>query len=508
MPILGLGYALVLPNSSGDTLSHLLNYVLGDYVLTSFILILGVGIGIFILGVGNAWLIANYQFPGKSIFEWALILPLAVPTYVMAYLFVDLLQFSGPIQSFIRDITGVHSLSLFDPRSLFGAIWTFSFCLFPYVYLTVRTSFLDRSARLIEVAETLGYGQFEAFYRLVLPMARPAIFTGIALALMEVLADYGAVSYFGLQTFATGIFKSWLGLGDRVAAVQLSLILLFFVLIIFYWEQSNRARLRFVNQNSLSRAVIPKRLRGKKALFAFCFCGITLLFGFILPMLILFKLFLLEGFEIDPRFFSWLKNSVQLGVITAFVATALAIFLAYSARISNSKWLITLNRFISVGYALPGAVLAVGILSLLGIFEAGWLLSTTTWILIYAYVIRFLSSGLQNIELGLGRITPAMDSSAALLGAGALETARRVHLPLLSRSILTAALFVLVDVMKELPATLLLRPFNFDTLAVATYQLAADERLVELALPAFSIVLVGLIPVIFLSRAISKQRPY
>ena len=490
----------------GDsTLLHLWNYVLTDYVVTTLLLGLGVGIGVFILGVGNAWLVANYQFPGKKLFEWGLILPLAVPAYVMAYLFVDFLQFSGPLQTILRESFGIHA-ALPDPRSLGGAIWTFSLCLYPYVYLVARTSFLDRSAHLMEAAETLGYSSVEAFIRLVLPMTRPAIFTGIALALMEVLADFGAVSYFGLQTFATGIFKAWLSFGDRMAAVHLSLMLLTFVLLVFYWEQHNRSRQRYALVNTTSQGVIPKRLQGTHALYASCFCGLTLFFAFVLPMLILLHLLLSEGFTMDPRYFSWLKNSLGLAALTAIVAVICAVFLAYAARLSQSQTLRSMNRVLTVGYALPGAVLGVGILSLMGLLDVAWFMSVSVGVLVYAYLIRFLSAGLQSIETGLTRITPAMDGTAALLGAKPWEMIRRIHLPLLRRSVLTALLFVFVDVMKELPATLLLRPFNLDTLAVATYQLAADERLAELALPALSIVLVGLLPVILLTRAISKER--
>lgn len=515
LPILGLVLASVVGQSGPtslepglqpmNTISHLWNYVLADYILTTITLCLGVGIGVFTLGVGNAWLVANYQFPGKTIFEWALILPLAVPTYVMAYLFVDFLQFSGPLQTTLRESFGILS-ALPDPRSLGGAMWTFSLCLYPYVYLVARASFLDRSARLMEAAETLGYTSREAFIKLVLPMTRPAIFTGIALALMEVLADYGAVSYFGLQTFATGIFKAWLSFGDRGAAVHLSLILFAFVLVIFYWERHNRARGRYALTNTNTRVAIPKRLTGRNAFNAFCFCGSTLFFAFVLPMMVLLHLLTEQGLQIDPRYWGWLKNSLSLAAITACLAVLCALFLAYAARLTQSKLLQGVNRLLAVGYAMPGAVLGVGILSLLGFLDLAWLMSITVAILIYAYLIRFLSAGLQSIETGLTRITPAMDGTAALLGAKPFEMIWRIHLPLLRRSVFTALLFVFVDVMKELPATLLLRPFNFDTLAVATYQLAADERLAELALPAFSIVLVGLIPVMLLSKAISQGR--
>ncbi|MBU3593602.1 iron ABC transporter permease [Polynucleobacter sp. 71A-WALBACH] len=504
LPLFGLATPFLFPGNdqlATSTLSHLWNFVLGGYIASTLVLILGVGVGVFILGVGNAWIIASYDFPGKKIFEWALILPLAVPTYVMAYLFVDLLQFSGPIQSTLRDLLGMESLWFFpDPRSLGGAIWSFSFCLFPYVYLITRTAFLERSGRLIEVSETLGYSPLQGFIKLVLPMARPAIFAGMALALMEVLADFGAVSYFGVQTFATGIFKAWLSFGDRVAAVQLSLGLLSFVLLIFFIEQSSRSKLRFATA-SRGRP-LAKILQGKNALFAFTFCSATLLCGFLLPAFALLQLLIKQGLTIDIRYLDWLSNSLSVSILTAVISVALAILFAYSVRInSRFSWV---NRLLSFGYALPGAVLAIGILSFLEIFHLAWWMSASMLVLVYAYLVRFLSSSLQSVEAGLARITPSMDASAALLGLSRVQILKRVHVPLLKRSLITAGLFVFVDIMKELPATLLLRPFNFDTLAVATYQLAADERLAELALPSLTIVLVGLFPVLLLSRVISK----
>jgi len=505
LPLFGLAAPLLLP--TGDllatgTLSHLWNFVLGGYIASTLVLILGVGVGVFILGVGNAWIIASYTFPGKRIFEWALILPLAVPTYVMAYLFVDILQFSGPIQSALRNLLGMDSLWFFpDPRSMSGAIWSFSFCLFPYVYLITRTAFLERSRRLIEVSETLGYSPFQGFLRLVLPMARPAIFAGMALALMEVLADFGAVSYFGVQTFATGIFKAWLSFGDRMAAIQLALGLLSFVLLIFFIEQNSRSKLRYASSSQGRSLAIA--LHGKAAIFAFTFCSFTLLCGFLLPAMALLQLLFKQGLVIDSRYFSWLSNSLTVSVLTAVLSVVLAVFFAYSVRMdARLAWI---NRLLGFGYALPGAVLAIGILSFLEIFQLAWWMSASIVVLVYAYLVRFLSSSLQSVEAGLSRITPSMDGSAALLGLSQMQILRRVHTPLLKRSLLTAGLFVFVDVMKELPATLLLRPFNFDTLAVATYQLAADERLAELALPSLTIVLVGLFPVLLLSRTISKS---
>ena len=512
LPLFGLALPFFLPDfnsSTGSTsaslatstLSHLWHFVLGDYIVSTFILIGGVGLGIFILGVGNAWIIASYQFPGKQFFAWALILPLAVPTYVMAYLFVDLLQFSGPLQSAIRSLWGLNSLWFFpDPRSLSGAIWSFSFCLYPYVYLITRTAFLERSSRLLEVSETLGYSEIQALWKLILPMARPAIFAGMALALMEVLADFGAVSYFGVQTFATGIFKAWLSFGDRIAAIELALGLLSFVLLIFFIEQRNRSKLRY--SASFQSKSLSKTLHGRYACLAFLFCGLTLFCGFLLPAFALLQLLYKQGLNIDTRYFAWLGNSLSVSFVTALISVLLAIFFAYSVRL-NSR-LTWVNRLLGFGYALPGAVLAIGVLSFLEIFQLAWWVSASILILIYAYLVRFLSSSLQSVEAGLSRITPSMDGSAALLGLSQVQILRRVHIPLLKRSLLTAGLFVFVDVMKELPATLLLRPFNFDTLAVATYQLAADERLAELALPSLTIVLAGLLPVLVLSRIMSK----
>jgi iron(III) transport system permease protein len=510
LPIFGLAAPFFISGIGGNsdleaigTLSHLWSYVLGAYISSTLLLVLGVGLGIFILGVGNAWIIASYDFPGKKIFEWALILPLAVPTYVMAYLFVDLLQFSGPIQTTLRTWLGMNSLWFFpDPRSLSGAIWSFSFCLFPYVYLITRTAFMERSSRLMEVSETLGYSAFQGFFKLVLPMARPAIFAGMALALMEVLADFGAVSYFGVQTFTTGIFKAWLSFGDRLAAVQLALSLLGIVLLIFFIEQSSRSKLRFAS--AAQGKSLPKYLRGKAAFFAFSFCGATLLCGFILPAAALIQLLLKQGLSVDIRYLSWLSNSVSVASITALISVLLALFFAYAVRLNSGLSWVT--RLLGFGYALPGAVLAIGILSILEIMQLAWWISASMMVLVYAYLVRFLSSSLQSVEEGLNRITPSMDQSAALLGFNQWQILQKVHIPLIRRSLVTAGLFVFVDVMKELPATLLLRPFNFDTLAVATYQLAADERLSELGLPALTIVLAGLIPVLVLSRMISRNQ--
>jgi iron(III) transport system permease protein len=510
-PIIGLIIAIILPDAADNqNLTHLWNTVLGGYALTTLILCCGVAFCTFLLGVGSAWMVANYEFVGKSVYEWALILPLALPAYVMAYLYVDFLQFSGPVQTVLRQLLGLERLAWFpEPRSIGGAIIVLSLCLYPYVYLLSRAAFIEKSPNLINAAMTLGLSAKSAFWRVALPLARPAIVAGLTLALMEVVADYGAVSYFGLQTFSTGIYRAWLSLGDKVAASQLAISLLMTVLLLVFLEQYSRRRMRFVGSTQRAKNTILKKLTGTEQFVANVLCLIPLALGFIFPLFMMLRLnWQVSGqsdHQLDSRYFDWLWNTLSLSAGTAAVAVIIGLFLAYTARVYKGRAQAWANRLVSLGYALPGSVLAVGILLFLGYFDLGWLLTGSVLVLMYAYLVRFLSSSLQSIEAGLAKITPSMDASAVSMGLNHLQVLWEIHLPLLNRSLLTAAIFVFVDVMKELPATLMLRPFNFDTLAVVTFQLASDERLAEAVIPAFTIVLAGLIPVFILSKSISKQ---
>lgn len=508
LPILGIFAALLMPSEqSGGVLAHLASTVMPAYAGTTLVLAIGVALGVASMGIITAWLVSTCDFPGKKIYEWALILPLAMPTYVMAYAYTDFFQYSGPVQSLLRDLLGVQQLPWFpEPRSLWGAICVLSLALYPYVYLLCRTAFLERSPRMLDAARTLGAGPWQAFWQIALPMARPATMAGVALALMEAVADYGAMVYFGVQTMTTGIYRAWLSMGDRTAAVQLSAILLGVILLLLIMEHASRKQMRFASGSQRFRQIQPWRLRGRLAFWASLSCALPLLFGFVLPVIIMAYLAITSGQALSERYGIWLSNTLILASITASAGVLIAIWLAYSARIARGRLQEWMNRMVSLGYAVPGTVLAVGVLILVGLFDLSWLLSGSVVILIYAYLTRFLSSGLQTVEAGLSKITPNMDASAKSLGAGRIELLQRVHLPLLRRSLLTAGLLIFVDVMKELPATLVLRPFNFDTLAVITYQLAADERLAEAAWPALTIVLAGLIPVIILSRAMSRDR--
>ena len=521
LPVASVGFNVLLGGTS-TTWSHLASTVLPEYVANSLTLCAGVGLGVAVVGVTTAWLTAMHDFPGRRFFEWALVLPLAVPAYVMAYVYTDFLQFVGPVQTTLRELFGWEygDYRFPDIRTLPGAILMFVFVLYPYVYLLARTAFLERAGGVLEAARTLGTGPWRAFFTVSLPLARPAIAAGVALALMETLADYGTVAYFAVNTFTTGIYRAWFSLGDRVASAQLAAILLGFVLLLVALERSTRGRARYHNTSSRHRPP-PGRLHGLAGLAALLACITPLLLGFLLPAGLLLRMAVGEGdAQFGERFVMLARNSLTLSGITALLAVALAVLLAYSARLSKTFVAQGLNRLVGLGYAVPGTVIAVGVLIpvtrldnwLAGQWESafgtnpGLLLTGGIAALIYAYLARFLAVALQTVEASLSKITPSMDDAARSLGLGQGATLRRVHVPILRSSLFTAALLVFVDVMKELPATLVMRPFNFDTLATQAYTLAADERLTEASTAALAIVAVGLLPLIALSRQISRAR--
>ena len=521
LPVASVGFNLFLGGTT-ETWAHLASTVLPDYVLNSLALCAGVGLGVAIVGVATAWLTAMHDFPGRRIFEWALVLPLAVPAYVMAYVYTDFLQFVGPVQTALRDFFEWRRGDYYFPdiRTLPGAMLMFIFVLYPYVYLLARTAFLERAGGVLEASRTLGIGPWRAFFTVSLPLARPAIAAGVALALMETLADYGTVAYFAVNTFTTGIYRAWFSLGDRVASAQLAAILLGFVLLLVVVERITRGRARYHNTSTRHRP-LPGRLKGGAGLLALLACLLPLCLGFLLPALLLLRMALGEGdAQFGERFVILARNSFTLAGLTSVIAVGLAVLLAYSARLS-ATWLAKgLNRLVGLGYAVPGTVIAVGVLipvtrldnwlagqwqTWFG-FNPGLLLTGGIAALIYAYLVRFLAVALQTVEASLSKITPSMDDAARSLGLGQGDTLRRVHVPILRGSLFTASLLVFVDVMKELPATLVMRPFNFDTLATQAYVLASDERLTEASTAALAIVVVGLLPLIALSRQISRTR--
>jgi iron(III) transport system permease protein len=516
VPIVGVLSNLIL--DAGDTsatFAHLWDTVLPEYIFNSLVITLIVTVLAGAGGVGCAWLVAVFNFPGKRVFEWALVLPLAMPAYVVAYAYTDFLQFSGPLQSALREAFGWRAGDYWFPqiRSIGGAGILFAMVLYPYVYLLARNAFLERSPRMWDAARTLGMGPWRAFFKVSLPLARPAAVAGIALALMETLADYGAVAYFGVPTLTTGIYKSWYTFSDRTAAAQIAAVLLIAVTVLMLLEQKSRGRARYYAVGSRNKMPPPMQLQGLHAWAAHLFCLVPVLLGFVIPVVILLNLVAGEDtVTVGARYIGWLKNSVLLATVTALIAVAICVLLAYAARVTKSRVQAASNRVVSMGYAVPGAVIAVGILIPLSRVDAWgaergmtFLLTGSVVALVYAYLVRFLAVSYQSVQSGLVKITPSMDASARVLGHGLGSMLRRVHAPLLWRSLLTAGLLVFVDVVKELPATLTIRPFNFDTLAVITHQLAADERLGEAALPAFTIVMIAFVPVVVLARAIAKS---
>jgi iron(III) transport system permease protein len=511
----------VFSGGTSATWAHLASTVLPDYVATTLWLCAGVGVGVAALGVGAAWLVTRHEFPLRSQFEWALVLPLAMPAYVMAYTYTDLLQYVGPVQTALRETFGWRRADYWFPdvRSTPGAVVMFVLVLYPYVYMLARTAFIERAGGLVEVARAMGLTPWQGFVRVSLPLARPAIAAGVALALMETLADYGTVSYFAVQTFTTGIYRAWFSLGDRIAAAQLALALLAFVIGVLVLERLSRGRSRFHDTTLRRTGVARQALRGPKALAAVLACALPLLLGFLLPAGLLLDMAWAEGdTQFGTRFVVLARNSVLVSGLTALAAVALALLIAYAARSHAGPATRWAHRIAGLGYALPGSVIAVGVLipvtqldhAIAALLrqtlqvEVGLVFTGGIAALVYACLVRYLTAALQAVDAGLSKITPHMDDAARSLGHGPAETLRRVHLPLLRGSVLTAALLVFIDVMKELPATLVMRPFNFDTLATQAYTLASDERLAEASTAALAIVAVGLLPMMILCRQIAR----
>ena len=521
-PVLSVGVNVFSPGTAG-TWAHLAATLLPEYIATTLWLCAGVGCGAALLGVGAAWIVTHFDFALRRTFEWALVLPLAMPAYVMAYTYTDLLQFTGPLQRALREATGWGRADYWflEVRSLGGAVAMFAFVLYPYVYLLARTAFLERGSSVIEAGRSLGLTPWGSFVRVALPMARPAIAAGVALVLMETLADYGTVAYFGVQTFTTGIYRAWFSLGDRAAAAQLAMCLLGFVLLLLALERGSRGNARFHGPNTRRTPARGARLTGWQAAAAVGACLVPLLLGFVLPCAVLMQMALTNGdAQFGPRFAALARNSVLVSALTALLAVSLALLVAYARRLDPRPLSRTAHWFAGMGYALPGSVIAVGVLIPLARldnvlvqwlrasfgWETGLLLTGSVAALVFACVVRFLAAALQTVDSALQRITPHMDDAARSLGLSPARTLQRVHLPLLRRGLLTAALLVFIDVMKELPATLVMRPFNFDTLATQAYRLASDERLAEASTASLAIVAVGLLPMIVICRQIARER--
>lgn len=518
MPVLSVLFSWAQWNSaSANILVEMANTVLPDYVGTSLLLCVLVSVGVITMGTVSAAAVTLFDFPMRRSLEWALLLPLAMPAYVVAYAYTDYLQFSGPLQTSLRSAFGLEGRVFPEVRNVWGAACVFTLALYPYVYLLARTALSERANHLMEAARLLGAPLSRRILRVALPLARPAIAAGTALALMETLADFGVSSYFGIQTFTAGIYKAWLVMDNRIAAAQLATVLLVVVVILLAAEQRAQSRLRFSSTrvDSHSSESQPLRLHGSAAALVWTLCMLPVLLGFILPVLFMLRALFQGDAVMDlpwSRFMQWSLTSFSLGGLTALLAVGVALLLAAQARL-HPNWLTRqVVGLVSLGYAVPGAVVVVGLLLPVGWVQATWpqsgvgfWLTATVLGLVWAYLVRFVAVALQSVQSGYARVPASLDDSARMLGTSGLSLVRRVHWPLLKKPVAAAALLVLVDVMKELPATLVLRPFNTDTLAVMAYQLARDERLGEAALPSLALVLVGLLPVMLLSRTLRRH---
>ena len=495
---------------------HIFDYLIFDYVKSSLILVLGVASIVLAVGTVTAWIVTTYNFPGKRFFEWALILPLAIPPYILAYTFTGLFDPFGDANNLARSLFGMDSNFVLFPnvRNIYGAIIVFGFTLYPYVYLVSRSAFINLSRSMQESARLLGLSQFQVFYKLSLPLIRPAVIGGLMLVVMETLSDFGAVDHFAIQTFTTGIFRTWYGLYDLQTAMQLASLLLLVIVIFYILERNNRGNELYSSSNSTFSPNIEQNLYGINALLAFSLCFIPIFIGFLLPIIELS----MWAYEVNLKFFdanfiNTFTNTIGLSLVTGLVCAALALLINFSERYKPLFVINRLSSLLSVGYAVPGLILAVGIVQLFVYLDSSVfssldvVLTGSLFGLILAYVIKTYALANSSIESGYERISNSLDDSSKILGTVGWSLLRKIHIPLLKTSILTSILLVMSDVIKELPATLILRPFNFETLAVSAYVYASEERMIQAAAPAIAIVMTGLIPIFFLSKMIRSSRP-
>ncbi|MCV6595607.1 MAG: iron ABC transporter permease [Mangrovicoccus sp.] len=521
MPMLAVGLAALTGGT--ETVGHLIDSVLGRYVWTTAQIVLIVGIGTLVIGTGTAWLVTVFAFPGRRLLEVLLVLPLAFPAYVLAYAYTHLLDHPGIVQSTLRDVTGWGPRDYWFPeiRSLGGAAAMLALVLYPYVYLLARAAFIQQGGTGFLVARTLGHSPIQILLKVAAPQARPAIASGVLLAVMETIADYGTVAFFGVQTFATGIYSSWFAMADRGAAAQLALCLLVLALGFAILERASRGGRRFDSGSRRQADLSRIALKGGKAWAATLACALPVVLGFVIPVIALASMApTSEQNLFSPRYLRFVQNSITLASVAALVTVTGALILSYYGRLGAGNRAQLPMNIGRLGYAVPGGVIAVGLMVPFAALDnsvdawmraqfgisTGLFFTGSIGLLVMAYMVRFLAAAIGAYESGQASIHHNIDAAARSLGATAYGTLRRVHLPILAPSALTALLIVFVDVMKELPATLIMRPFNFDTLAVQAHRLAADERLEGAAVPSLVIVAVGLLPVLLLCRTMAKRK--
>ena len=505
MPLLVLSLSWLSINQ--DVWAHMASTLLPDVIFNTFVLLLGVSIGVLLLGISLAWLTSMCEFPGRKFFDWALMLPFAMPAYVLAFVFLGLMDFSGPVQSSLRTLLNLPGNWFIEVRNAYGVIFVMVLVLYPYVYMLARVAFLSQGQSVFDAGRSLGLSPFQAFYKVALPMARPGIVAGLSLALMEALADFGAVAVFNYDTFTTAIYKAWFGFFDLQAAAQLATLLLALVLIALTIERYLRGRSRFdENRSNRWRRI---QLTGQKKWWVTFYCSLVFLMAFLMPLVQLVLWAWESRMDIDERYIDLFWHTFILGLSAAVLTVIGAFILAYNRRLHSNMIAKLSVRLGTLGYALPGSVLAVGVMISLVWFdqrladlieylfavETALVFSGTVLALLIAYYARFQAVAYGPIESAMERIKPSMSEAAQSLGASGWQTVRLVYFPMLRPGMLTAALLVMVDTMKEMPATLLLRPFGWDTLAVRIYEMTSEGEWERAALPAVALVIIGLIPV-------------
>ncbi|MFM5030584.1 ABC transporter permease [Aeromonas rivipollensis] len=520
LPVLALIFSAF--SADGDLFRHLADTVLLDYLGNTSGLVLGVVLLSLLFGVPTAWLVAMCQVPGRRALQWALMLPMAMPSYIVAYVYTDLLDYSGPLQAGLRSLFDWQSpADYWFPaiRSLGGAAWVLALVLFPYVYLLARASFLEQSVSLIHSSRLLGCTPWQSFRRLSLPLARPAIMVGASLVAMETLADFATVHFFAINTLTAAIYDTWLGYGSLATAARLSCLMLLAVVLLIALERRSRQRQQVFQKSMGHEQPLRYPLKGASRLLAGLWCWGLVLAGFGLPFVILLD-YGVRYFELSwtPEFVRFAGNSLLISALTALLAMAIALLLGFFRRLDGGTRSLLPLRIAATGYAMPGTVLAIGVLvpltaldfglndlaEWLGMQGPGLLLTGTLTAIVFGYLVRFVAIAIGSVESSMGKISPSLDMAARSLGQGTGGMLRRVHLPLVRRGLFAGAMLVFIESMKELPAALLLRPFNFETLATHVYQFVSDEMLERGALGAIVIVLVGLVPLIWVNRSLDS----
>ena len=497
---------------STELWGHLSDNLLIDYLLNTGMIVISVALLTIIIGVSCAWLVTNFTFPGVNVFKWLLVMPIAIPTYVSAYIYAGLFEPSGMIFDSVENYLGLGKelYDLIELRNVYGVIFILSVCLYPYVYLLSYSSFKEQSYCAIEVGKSLGLSDKELFSRVSIPLARPGIIAGVSLVVMETLAEFGTMDYYGVRTFTTGIYRTWFAFGDETSALHLASILLTFVFIIIIVEKFSRGKSQYVNTSQKSKKIKARDLNGIYGVYACLWCLLFTLLGFILPVIqLLFWLSETYSYIFEDYYIQVIKNTVSIATIASIIIVLISIYSSYINRATDNLYIKSSLKIFALGYSIPGVVIAVGIiipLTMVDNFQARifgsplYYLSGSFFALVLCYLVRFSTISYNATESGLGKIKKNIDLTVQSFGLSDFSILKKVHMPIMKTTLITSFILVFVDIVKELPATLILRPFNFDTLAINIYELASSEQLSYIASPSLILIIISLIPVILLIR--------